>query len=246
MSASEFIVLPEAAAVAEAAADRLIDVARSAIEQRGAFRVALSGGSTPKAVYPLLTAEPRVGRVDWSRVEFFWGDDRSVPPDDPESNFGVAQRLLISRLPGVQSKRVHRMPADAADREAAARAYEADLRRVFNPRPGEPPAFDLIWLGMGPDGHTASLFPRSEGLDVTDRWVIANWAPALETWRMTLTFPVLDAARRVLFVVTGANKAPALAAVRSGGSGLPAARVHAERTTWLIDADAARGEAHAA
>lgn len=241
MSAAEFIVHPDLDAVAGAAADWLIASARSALGQRGVFRVALSGGSTPKAVYPLLTAEPRVSKVDWSRVEFFWGDDRSVPPDDPESNFGVTQRLLLSRLPGVRSERVHRMPADAEDRDGAARAYEAELRAVFKPADGELPAFDLIWLGMGPDGHTASLFPGSEALGVTDRWVVPNWAPDLATWRMTFTFPLIDAARQVLFVVCGADKAAALAEVRGGGSHLPAARVHAERTAWLIDAHATHG-----
>lgn len=241
MSAAEFIVLPDAAAVAEATADRFVAVARAAIDERGVFRVALSGGSTPKAVYPLLVAEPRVVRVDWSRVEWFWGDDRSVPPDDPESNFGVAREMLLSRLPGVEGDRVHRMPADAAERDAAARSYALELERVFDVADGEAPRFDLIWLGMGADGHTASLFPGSDALAVRDRWVVANWAPALETWRMTFTYPVLDAARSVLFVVTGRDKAGALRRVREGGSDLPAARVQADRTVWLVDAAAAGG-----
>lgn len=241
MSAPEFIVLPDAAAVAEATADRFVATARRAIDERGVFRVALSGGSTPKAVYPLLVSEPRVDQVDWSKVEFFWGDDRSVPPEDPESNFGVAERALISRLPGVRNERVHRMPADAVDRDAAAERYEAELGRVFNPSDRQVPVFDLIWLGMGADGHTASLFPGSDGLGIDDRWVVANWAPALQTWRMTLTFPVLDAARLVLFVVTGPDKATALNEVRSGDSELPAARVHADRIVWLVDTAATGG-----
>jgi 6-phosphogluconolactonase len=238
---TEFIVLPDKAAVAEAAADRLVDAARASIGERGVFRLALSGGSTPKAVYPLLTAEPRISMVDWSRIEWFWGDDRSVPPDDPESNFGVAREMLLSQLPGIADDRVHRMPADAADRDAAARAYAGQIEQVFHPPHGEPPRFDLIWLGMGPDGHTASLFPESAALDVDDRWVVPNWAPALETWRMTFTYPVLDAARWVLFVVTGGDKADALRQVRAGGSELPAGRVRAERIEWLVDAAAAGG-----
>lgn len=238
---TEFIVLPDKAAVAMAAADRLIDAARASIGEGGVFRVALSGGSTPKAVYPLLTVEPRIGMVDWSRIEWFWGDDRSVPPDDPESNFGVAREMLLSQLPGIEDARVHRMPADAADREAAARAYAGELEQVFHPPHGEVPSFDLIWLGMGPDGHTASLFPGSEALDIDDRWVVPNWVPSLETWRMTFTYPVLNAARSVLFVVTGGDKADALRQVRGGGSELPAARVDAERVEWLVDAAAAGG-----
>lgn len=241
---TEFTVLPDRSAVARTTADRFISVARAAIDERGVFRVALSGGSTPKTVYPLLASEPRIGMLDWSLVEFFWGDERSVPPDDPESNFGVAESMLISRLPGVRHERVHRMPADGDDRGAAAAAYEGEMRRVFSPPGSTPPAFDLIWLGMGADGHTASLFPGSEALAVTDRWVVPNWAPELETWRMTLTFPVLDAARRVLLVVTGADKADAVAGVRSGAC-LPAGRVQAQRTEWLVDAEAAGGEGRA-
>ncbi len=241
MSDQTFTVLPDVASVARAAAEHFIAVARQAIAERGRFCVALSGGSTPKAVYPLLVAEPLASSVDWSRVEFFWGDDRSVPPDDPESNFGVANAMLVSRLPGVRPDAVHRMPADAADRDAAASGYAAEIMAVLGGDDATPPVFDLISLGMGPDGHTASLFPGSEALGVTDRWVVANWAPRLKTWRMTLTFPVLDAARESLFVVTGADKAEALAAVRSGASDLPAGRVSAARTEWIVDAAAAGG-----
>ena len=230
-------VLPDAAAVAQATADRFVDTARGAIAERGTCRVALSGGSTPKAVYPLLAGAPRV--VEWDRVEFFWGDERAVPPDHPESNFGVAYQMFIAHLPAVRPSAVHRMPAEAPDIHAAALAHEADLRLAFGIRGGELPVFDLIWLGMGPDGHTASLFPESDALTVADRLVVANRAPASEAWRMTLTFPVLNAARQVLFVATGEDKAPALAAVMSGSSDLPAARVAAERTDWIVDAAAA-------
>lgn len=232
-------VLPDAAAVAEACADRFVEAARRAVDERGRFRVALSGGSTPRAVYPLLVAFPRVERVAWDRVEFFWGDERSVSPDHPESNFGVAYQALIAHLPDVRPELVHRMQAEAPDINAAALAYEADMRLAFEARADEVPAFDLIWLGMGADGHTASLFPDSEGLDVTDRLVVANWAPSQEAWRMTLTFPVLNAAREVVFVVTGDDKAAPLADVMSGSSRLPAARVAAAQTDWLVDAAAA-------
>lgn len=235
-------VLPDPAAVAAATADRFVDAARRAVEERGIFRVALSGGSTPKSVYPLLVEPERRESVDWSRVELFWGDERSVPPDDPESNFGVAYRMLVSHLPHLRPDRVHRMPAEAPDRDAAALSYESELRLAFGVRGDEPPPFDLVWLGMGPDGHTASLFPGSDALDESERWVVANWAPAQETWRMTLTFPVLLAAREAIMVLTGADKADALRAVRAGGSGLPAERMTGERVEWIVDA-AAAGEA---
>ena len=240
-SRPRFDVLPDASAVAVATADRFIAIAQRSIEQRGSFRVALSGGSTPKRVYPLLVAEPRVGAVDWSRVEFFWGDERAVPPDHPESNFGVAYQMLIAALPNVRPEAIHRMPAEAPDLEAAALAYEAELRLAFDARGTDPPAFDLIWLGMGPDGHTASLFPGSAALDVTDRWVVANWAAGPRAWRMTLTFPVLDCGREVLFVVTGSDKAPALERVKAGDDEMPAARVRAANIEWVVDAAADGG-----
>lgn len=234
-----FTVLPDPAAVAEAAADRLVTAAQAAIDERGVFQVALSGGSTPKRVYPLLLEPRRRDAVDWSGVEFFWGDERSVPPDHPESNFGVAYQMLIAQLPNVRPERVHRMPAEAPDMDGAALSYESELRLAFGSRGNEPPAFDLIWLGMGPDGHTASLFPDTDALAEADRWVVANRVEAQDTWRMTLTYPVLNAARQVLFVVTGADKADALRAIRAGGSGLPAEGVTGAGVEWIVDSAAA-------
>jgi 6-phosphogluconolactonase len=236
---TRFTVLPDPATVAEAAADRFVTAATAAIDARGVFRVALSGGGTPKKVYPLLLEPVRRDTVDWGAVEFFWGDERTVPPDHPESNFGVAYGMFISQLPNVRPDRIHRMPAEAPDLDAAALSYESELRLSFGARGDEPPAFDLIWLGMGPDGHTASLFPGSAGLDESERWVIANYAPSQEAWRMTLTFPVLGAGREVIFVVTGADKADALREIRAGRSDLPAARVDGEHVEWIVDAAAA-------
>jgi 6-phosphogluconolactonase len=131
------------------------------------------------------------------------------------------------------------MPAEAEDIDAAAMGYESEIRLAFGARGSEPPAFDLIWLGMGPDGHTASLFPGTAALDEEQRWVVGNWVPQQDTWRMTLTYPVLAAAREVLFVVTGADKAEAIRAIRAGGSGLPSERVAGDGVEWLIDAAAA-------
>lgn len=238
-----FQVLPDADAVAAATADRLVAAGRNAIARRGRFVLALTGGSTPLVVCPLLVVPPRIGQLDWSRVEFFWGDERAVPPDHPDSNYRLAEMTLFEYLPGIRMSQVHRMPADAPDLDAAARAYEAELRRTLGDTMGRDrrPRFDLIWLGMGADGHTASLFPGTKALDERERWVVANWVPSLEAWRMTLTFPVINDAREALIVVTGSDKADAVAAIRSGGRDLPAARVHAERTLWLID-EAAAGQ----
>lgn len=236
---TRWTVHPDPGAVAVAAADRVVAAAAAAIEERGTFRVALSGGGTPKEVYPLLLEPGRRDAVDWSRVEFFWGDERSVPPDHPESNFGVAYGMLISQLPGVRADQVHRMPAEAEDIDAAAMGYESELRLCFGARGSEPPAFDLIWLGMGPDGHCASLFPGTAALDEEARWAVGNWVPQQDTWRMTLTFPVLVAGRDVIFVVTGADKADPIRRIRTGDSGLPAERVSGERVEWIVDLAAA-------
>jgi 6-phosphogluconolactonase len=193
----------------------------------------------------LLVSPPRISRVDWRHVDFFWGDERAVPADDPESNFGLARSLLIDHLPGVRAEAVHRMPADAADREAAARDYEAELGRVFDiaPTSARRPSLDLIWLGMGPDGHTASLFPGSPALSERRRWVLSTTAPASSpvAARMTFSLPLINAARAVLFVVAGADKVAAVRSVRSGSKDLPAGRVRARSTRWLLDA-AAVGE----
>ncbi len=232
---SRFTVLATPGAVAEATADRFVDAAQRAIDARGAFRVALSGGGTPKRVYPLLLEPGRVDAVDWSRIEFFWGDERTVPPDHPESNFGVAYGMLLSQLPGVRPDRIHRMPAEAPDLDAAALTHESELRLAFGARGSEPPPFDLIWLGMGPDGHTASLFPGSEALNEAERWVVPNWAPSQETWRMTFTFPLINAAREVIIVATGEDKQEAFAGIRGGTSDLPAARVAGEHVEWIVD-----------
>ena len=232
-----FAVLPTAAALAEAAADRIVAAARNAIRRRERCLLALSGGSTPRLVYPLLASSPRVDAVDWSRVSFFWGDERGVPPDHPDSNYGLARRLLLDHLPGVRPEAAHRMPADTADRPAAAAAYEGELRRLASRTGQQLPRFDLVWLGMGPDGHTASLFPGASTLDERERLVVVATAPegmAVKD-RMTFTLPLINAARAVLFVVAGQDKAAAIRSVRRGSRRLPAARVRARSTLWLLD-----------
>jgi 6-phosphogluconolactonase len=238
------MVLPDAASVAAATADRLIAAGRNAIRRRGRFFLGLSGGSTPLAVCTLLVVPPRVRQVDWSRVDFFFCDERAVRPDHPDSNYASQRAALLDYLPEVRSRQVHRMRGEATDLDAAARDYEGELRATFGSSSDRPPRFDLVWLGMGTDGHTASLFPGSAGLEVRDRWAIANWAPSLAAWRLTLTFPVLNAAREALFQVCGAEKAPAVRAIRNGQD-LPAASVRARRTLWIVDA-AAAGEVPAA
>jgi 6-phosphogluconolactonase len=196
-------------------------------------------------VYALLAAPPRADVVDWSRVEFFWGDERACPPNDPDSNFGLARALLLDRLRGIRSGAVHRMPADADDRDQAAGRYQAEIARAFGlaASASRPPAFDLVWLGMGRDGHTASLFPGSSALGERRRWVLATQAPPPAGWRMSFTLPLINAARAVMFVAVGADKAAPLRSVRSGSLEMPAAHVHARSTLWLVDAAAAGARA---
>ena len=240
---TSFAVVADAAAVCHATADRFVELATAAIDDRGIFRVALSGGNTPKSVFPLLLESPRCDAVDWSSVEFFWCDERAVPPDHPESNFGVAYGMFLSQLPGVRPDRIHRMPAEAPDLDVAALSYESELRLAFGVRASQPPALDLVWLGMGPDGHTASLFPGSPALDEHDRWVLGAWAQRQAAWRMTLTLPVLNGGKHVIFGVFGANKVAALRAIRGGATDLPAGRVRGTHVEWIVDRAAAGEEA---
>ncbi len=234
----DFVVLPDVDAVALATADRLIAAGQEAIDRHGAFHFALTGGSTPLAVCPLLVVPPRVSQLDWSKTEFFFGDERAVPARHPQSNYNTARLALLDYLPGVAPGQVHRMIGEAADLDAAAHAYEAIIRRTLD-QDASPPQFDMVWLGMGPDGHTASLFPGTAALNETERSVVPNWVPEMEAWRLTLTFPILNAAREVNFVVTGSDKAPAVASVRSGAMDYPSARIEAARTTWFVDQAAA-------
>src|SRR6516162_10300922 len=171
------LTFPDVESLSEAAADEFVRCARQAVADRGRFMVALSGSSTPRRLYQLLAAQPYRAQVDWDRVEFFWGDERCVPPDSPDSNYRMANEAMLAHLP-IPADHIHRIEAERSDREAAARDYEAVLARVFGVgASGTPPALDLVLLGMGPDGHTASLFPNTQALDETTRWVVANHVP---------------------------------------------------------------------
>jgi 6-phosphogluconolactonase len=238
--ADEVVRLADAEAVAEAAAQRLLAIARAAVAARGRFAVALSGGATPRALFRRLAAEPYRSAVPWPRTDVFWADERPVRPTDPESNHAMARATLLDAVP-VPPERVHRIPAERSDLDAVASAYEAELARTLGARPGgPPPALDLVLLGLGADGHTASLFPGSPALAETRRWVVANPVPALGTTRVTLTLPVLNRAAHAVFLVTGPDKARALQAVLEGPhdpARLPAQAVRPAGggPLWLVD-----------
>jgi 6-phosphogluconolactonase len=225
--------------LAQAAADELVAIARDAVRARGVCHVALSGGSTPKRMFQVLAARGK-GGAPWPQIELWWGDERTVPPDHPDSNYGMTRAALIDPL-GLAPARVHRMEGER-DPDAAARDYE----RALVARMGAPPVFDLVLLGLGPDGHVASLFPGSPALDETARWVVANPVDSPvahgKTVRLTLTVPAIDAARHVRLLVAGADKAATLAEVLAGPPGrFPAQRIAPTvgDLAWLVDAAAA-------
>ncbi len=268
--------MPNRAALARHAAERFVASARAAIAARGRFAVALAGGATPRETYALLATPEFAAQVEWARVHVFFGDERAVPPEHPDSNFRMARDALLARVPlppqNVQRIRAELGPADAA------RAYEETLREFFRehihphrapkhrnargkhsagslPVAGEPPvlqspsfwvadapipSFDLILLGLGADGHTASLLPRTPVLRETTRWVAPVYARRAKMWRVTLTLPVINAAANILFLVAGADKAEAVRAVLRGArrpNDLPAqaVRPRAGQVVWLLD-----------
>jgi len=222
--------------LAEAAGAEFAAKAEEAIEERGRFAVVLAGGSTPEAMYGIL-ARDYDDRIDWSSVYVFFGDERTVPPDHDDSNHKMASEMLLNHVP---VGNVHRMRGELSPDEAA-EAYEEELRAFF--RTEEVPRFDLILLGIGADGHTASLFPETSALEVHDRWVVANPVLGLGTTRITLTIPVINAALAVYFLVAGEDKAEALAKILEGDAdprAYPARLIQPPGgPVWMLDRSAA-------
>ena len=234
----EVVVVADAGALAEAAAQRLVN--RVTRENRAA--VCLTGGSTPEGLYGLLAQEPWRAVVPWDRVHWFMGDDRFVPEDDPLSNMGMARRLFLNRVPAPRQN-VHSIATDTNYPEGAARLYADELKRFYGADRLDPsrPLFDLVLMGLGTDGHTASLFPHSPALDEQECWVVGVAKAGMEPFvpRVTLTFPALASTREMLFLVDGANKRSILSRVLSGED-LPAQRVYADgELVWLVDRAAA-------
>ena len=227
----EVQVLADPLGVAAAAAEWI--TARSA--ECDTFRIACAGGSTPTLLYEALASPGFRDRVDWPRWRVFFGDERAVPPDDAASNYRLVRDNLLDRVP-ISPHHVHRIEAERIDLDAAAAEYS----RLLEGEAGDPPRLDVVLLGLGPDGHTASLFPGTDALEVTDAWAVRGRAPMAPEDRITLTLPVLNAAMNVAFLVTGATKADALRAVRAGT--VPAARVRppGDRLHWFLDSVAAR------
>ena len=225
-----------------AAAEEVVRTGNDAVAERGRFTIALAGGSTPKSLYNLLATNART-TLPWDHMFFFWGDERHVPPADPESNYRMAEEAMLSKVP-VPPGNVFRIKTENPEAAAAAEDYEKTIRKFFALEPGQFPRFDLILLGMGPDGHTASLFPGTAALQEKSRLVVANWVEKMKTHRISLTLPVLNAARCVTFLVSGTDKAPALKAVLEENvppEQYPAKLVKPSegKLIWLIDRAAA-------
>jgi 6-phosphogluconolactonase len=228
-----------------AVAEEIAEAARQAVEERGRFSWALSGGSTPRDLYRSLASEAWRDRMPWPAIHFFWGDERHVPPDHPDSNFRMAREAMLDAVP-VPPENIHRIHAEEPDAQRAAAEYEATLRVFFGLTSGDEsggwPRFDLILLGLGKDGHTASLFPGSPAVHERERLVVAPWVESQRTFRITLTPPVLNQARRAIFLVAGEDKAEAVHEVIRGERNPDRypAQVVEGNCLWMVDRAAAR------
>ena len=216
MAEREIVVEADADGICDRAAMIWQQMSDYLISERGVFRVALSGGSTPRRLYELLASATYREHIRWDRIQFFFGDERAVGPDDADSNYRMARESLFGPL-GLADEQVFRMRGEAEDLDAAAHEYEQNMRTSFaEVNSSGLVSFDLMLLGMGPDGHTASLFPHTGALQERSRWVVVNEVPQLETRRMTMTFPIINAARQIMFLVGGESKAGALGEVLAG------------------------------
>ncbi len=209
-------VAPDAQALARLAAQHFVEQAERAVAARGMARIAISGGSTPKATFQLLAdpAQPWLTRIPWSKLDLWWVDERCVPPGDPDSNYRMTREAMLDHVP-LTPAQIHRFEGEL-EPEAAAARYESELRNSFRLEGAELPRFDVVQLGMGPDGHTASLFPHTQALYELGRLAVANWVEAKDAWRVTLTVPVINRASHAFFLIGGADKAQILREVFTG------------------------------
>ena len=240
--AADFRIVDDLRGLAQAAAEEFASQALGTVRATGRFTAALSGGSTPRSMFSLLASNFR-DQLPWDKMFFFWGDERHVSPDSPESNYRMANEALLSKVP-VPAENVFRISAENPDANQVAADYEETIRKFFQLSAEELPRFDLILLGMGPDGHTASLFPKTIALQQTSRLVVANWVDKFKTHRITFTLPVLNNAAVATFLVGGADKAETVREVLEGnqsGELFPSKLVHPTngRLVWMVDQAAA-------
>lgn len=233
---AEIEIYPGVEPLAQAVAEKIVSLASAAIMMRGKFSIALSGGKTPPPLYRLLATGPFLKRIDWKHVHVFWSDERCVPPDHPDSNYRMARETLLDRVP-LPSGNIYRMRGELKP-SAAATDYEQTLRLFFD----QQITFDLHLLGIGTDGHTASLYPGTTALKEEKRWVVANYVEKLNTWRITMSPLALNAAASVIFMVSGQNKAEALREILEGSGNplqFPAKLIQPQTALWMIDEQAA-------
>lgn len=239
-TSAEIRILTTPQELSAAAAEEVVRAANQAVAERGRFTIALSGGSTPRNLFNLLATNAKA-TLPWDRTFFFWSDERHVGPDDPDSNYRMANEAMLSKVP-VTAGNVFRIAAENPDAAAAAQQYEQTIRKFFHIDSGIP-QFDLILLGMGPDGHTASLFPGTAALQEKSKLVVANWVEKLKTHRLTFTLPLLNAAREVAFLVSGTDKASVLKTVleeNAPGEQYPSKLVSPSgNLIWFLDRAAA-------
>lgn len=228
-------ILPDATSLITAAAEHFVSTARSAIAKRGVFYVALAGGSTPKGLYEKLATSPYIEQIDWARVHLFFGDERCVPATHDDSNFKMARQAMIDLIP-IPAENVHRMPTESGDAADVAVRYADTMKTVMDGAP-----FDLVLLGLGPDGHIASLFPETPALEVTDTLTASLYVEKFDSWRVTITYPVINAARQVIVFIAGEAKAAIVKDITSDAvSGLPVQRLAPENDYyWFMDKAAA-------
>lgn len=225
------------------AAEIIVHYIRKTLKVKGFFTLVLSGGSTPKNTFTLLVSDDSFrSQIPWERIHFFWGDERHVPPDHAESNYRMATEVMLSKLP-VPKENIHRIMAEHPDANRSAKLYEEKLREFFKLGSGQMPRFDCVLLGMGSDGHTASLFPGTKALHEQASLVVANWVEKFETYRITLTLPVINNADFILFLVSGKEKAETLKKGIDGKehpNNLPAQLIKPThgRVLWLVDREA--------
>ncbi len=242
MTKRDIRIFPGLESASWAAATRFEELARIKAIERKPFTAALSGGSTPKLLYQILGSPAFAGRVQWANIHLFQVDERCVPVDDPQSNYRMIRETLLAKIP-LPETNLHRMQAERADRVRACEEYAGEIQSVLNPGPGEWPRFEFILLGMGSDGHTASLFPGSAALREMAAWVCPNYVEKLDMYRLTLTFSVLNAATNLIILVSGEDKAEIMRQVLEGPEErFPVQRIRPAdgRVSWFLDESAAR------
>ncbi len=238
-------ILADAEAMSRTAAEIIIEHLQASLQTHDVYSIALSGGSTPRRLYALLADDSKLrAQIPWDRLHFFWGDERHVPPDHPDSNYHMAFETMLSKV-AVPPQNIHRMHAENPDVDRAAGDYAREIRRFFNIASGQMPRFNCALMGIGSDGHTASLFPGTPALNEQKRPVMANWVEKLRSFRITLTVPVFNNADLILFVVSGSQKADILKAILEGGpapGSYPAQRIQPTHGSllWLLDRPAAK------